>query len=318
MRLRAGLALCLLFAGAFSAQADYPDRSVRVVVPVAAGGGIDVMARMLSQKLSERLGQQFVVENRAGAAGVIGSKAVAASPADGYTLLYTPSSLSLAVAVHKTAPYDVAKDFTPIINVAVSPYALVVHSSVPAKNLPEFLTYAKANVGKISYSSAGVGSASHLAGELLKATAGIEMTHIPNKGMNPALVDLMGGQVQVMFGSVPALLTEKSDRVRPIAMAEMKRSALMPEMPTIDEQGLKGFEVGNWAGLLGPAGLDPAITKKLHGEIVAILDTVDMKDRIRTLGYDMIVSTPEEFGAQMRNDVTRWSDVVKRANIPMN
>lgn len=312
------VALLLSIAAAAPARAEYPEKPVHIIVPVAAGGGIDVMARMLAQRLSERLGQQFVVENRAGAAGVIGSKAVAAAPADGYTLLYTPSSLSLAVAVRKVAPYDVQKDFAPIINVAVSPYALVVHPSVPATNLREFIAYANGNPGKLSYSSAGVGSASHLAAELFKAMAGIEMTHVPNKGMNPALVDLMGGQVQVLFGSVPALLAEKSDRVRPIAMAEKKRSALMPDLPTIDESGLKGFAVGNWAGLLGPAGLDQTIVAKLHAEIIAILATAEMQDRVRTLGYDVIASTPEEFGAQMAGDVVRWSEVVKRANVPMN
>jgi tripartite-type tricarboxylate transporter receptor subunit TctC len=313
------LSACLLLIAAVPpARAEYPDRSVRIVVSVAAGGGIDVMARMLAQKLGERWGQQFVVENRAGAAGVIGTKAVIISPPDGYTLLYTPSSLSLAVAVHKSPPYDVGSDLTPIINVAVSPYALVVHNSVPANNLQELIAYAKANPAKLSYGSAGVGSASHLAAELFKSMAGIEMVHVPNKGMNPALVDLMGGQVQVMFGSVPALLTEKSDRVRPIAMAEKKRSALMPDLVTMDELGLKGFEVGNWAGLLGPAGLDPGIVKKLHAEIIAILDTADMKERIKTLGYDVIASSPQEFGAQMKADVARWSEVVRRANIPMN
>ncbi len=299
-------------------HAEYPDRAVRVVVPVAAGGGVDVMARMLSQKLSERLGQQFIVENRAGAAGIIGSKAVIGAPPDGYTLLYTPSSLSLTVAVNKTAPYDVAKDFTPIINVAISPYALVVHSSVPTRSLKEFIAYAKANPGKLSYSSAGVGSASHLAGELLKLMAGIDMIHVPNKGMNPALVDLMGGQVQAMFASVPGLLSEKSDRVRPIAMAEKKRSALMSELPTMDESGLPGFDVANWAGLLGPAGMDPKIGSKLHDEIVLILGTPDMQARIKTLGFDMIVSPPEQFGTQLTKDVERWSDVVKRSNIQQN
>src|SRR5262245_31171990 len=311
-------ALMLLACLPAPARADYPDRAVRIVVPVAAGGGIDVMARMLAQKLSERLGQQFVVENRAGAAGVIGSKAVAVSAPDGYTLLYTPSSLSLAVAVHKTPPYDVGKDFSPIINVAISPYALLVHASVPANDLKSLIAHAKANPDKLSYSSAGVGSASHLAAELFKNVAGIEMIHVPNKGMNPALVDLMGGQVQVLFGSVPALLTEKSERVRPIAMAERKRSALMPDLATMDELGLKDFEVGNWAGLLGPAGLDGGIVKKLNAEILSILDLPDMKERIKTLGYDMIASTPQEFGAQMQSDVTRWSEVVRRANIPTN
>jgi tripartite-type tricarboxylate transporter receptor subunit TctC len=312
------LALILSLACGGAATADYPDKPVRVVVPVAAGGGVDVMARLLATKLSERLGQQFVVENRAGAAGVIGTKAVIAAPGDGYTLLYTPSSLSLTVAVHKTPPYDVAKDLTPIINVAVSPYALVVHPSLPVHDLKEFIAYAKANAGRLSYSSAGVGSASHLAAELLKSMAGIEMVHVPNKGMNPALIDLMGGQVQALFASVPGMLAEKSERLRPIAMAERKRSTLLPDLPTIDEQGLAGFEVGNWAGLLAPAGLDPAVVKKLNGEIVDILARADVKERIKTLGYDMIVSTPEEFGAQVTTDVERWSEVVKRANVPMN
>jgi tripartite-type tricarboxylate transporter receptor subunit TctC len=300
------------------ARADYPDKPVRIIVPVAAGGGVDVMARLLAQKLGERLGQQFIVENRPGAAGIIGSKAVISSPADGATLLYTPSSLSLTVAVNKTPPYDVAKDFTPIVNVAISPYALVVHPSVPAKNLQEFIAYAKANPKGVSFSSAGVGSASHLAGELLKTSAGIEMVHVPNKGMNPALIDLMGGQVQALFASVPGLTSEKADKVRPIAMAELKRSGLMPDMPTMDEQGLKGFAVANWAGLLGPAGLDPAIVRKLHDEVIAILATEDMKERIKTLGFDLIASTPEQFATQLTSDVDRWSDVVKRANVPVN
>jgi tripartite-type tricarboxylate transporter receptor subunit TctC len=311
-----GLAIANCLAA--PAHAQYPDKPARIVVPVGAGGGVDVMARLLAQKLSERWGQQFVVENRAGAAGIIGSKAVISSFPDGYTLLYTPSSLSLAVAVNKTPPYDVAKDFSPIVNVAISPYALVVHASVPAKSLKEFIAYAKANPGKLSYGSAGVGSASHLAAELLKNMAGIDMIHVPNKGMNPALVDLMGGQVQVMFASVPGLLTEKSDRTRPIAMAEKQRSALLPELPTIDESGLPGFEVANWAGLLGPAGMDRQIIAKLHDEIVKILDTPDMKDRIKTLGYDMIASTPAQFATQLVRDVERWSEVVKRANIQAN
>jgi tripartite-type tricarboxylate transporter receptor subunit TctC len=314
-------ALCaalLSFSLAAPAHAQYPDKPVRIIVPVAAGGGVDVMARLLAQKLGEKLGQQFVVENRPGAAGIIGSKAVISSPADGATLLYTPSSLSLTVAINKTPPYDVAKDFTPIVNVAISPYALVVNPSVPAQNLQEFIAYVKANPKTLSFSSAGAGSASHLAAELFKMMTGTDMVHVPNKGMNPALIDVMGGQVQALFASVPGLTTEKAEKLRPIAMAELKRSALMPDMPTMDEQGLKGFSVANWAGLLGPAGLDPAIVKKLNAEVLAILDTADMKERIKTLGFDVIGSTPEQFAAQLTSDVERWSDVVKRANIPMN
>jgi tripartite-type tricarboxylate transporter receptor subunit TctC len=303
----------ILTVGMLAAKADYPDKPVKIVVPVAAGGGVDVMARLLAQKLGERFNQQFVVENRAGAAGVIGSKAVIASPADGLTLLYTPSSLSLSVVVNKTPPYDLAKDFTPIINVAISPYALVVNPSVPAKTLKEFIGYAKANPGKLSFGSAGVGSASHLAGELLKVKAGFDMVHVPNKGMNPAIIDLMGGQVQVLFASVPGMMSEKSERIRPIAMAELKRSALLPDMPTMDESGLPGFAVGNWAGLLGPARLDPKIVQKLNSEILAILDTPDMKERVKTLGFDLIASTPEQFGKQLQEDIERWGPVARAA-----
>jgi tripartite-type tricarboxylate transporter receptor subunit TctC len=303
----------LLAVSAMSAQAEYPDRPVKIIVPVAAGGGVDVMARLLAQHLGERLHQQFVVENRPGAAGVIGSKAVIASPADGTTLLYTPSSLSLSVVVNKTPPYDLAKDFSPIVNVAISPYALVVHPSVPAKSLKEFIAYAKANPSKLSYGSAGVGSASHLAAELLKSKAGIDMVHVPNKGMNPALIDLMGDQVQVLFASVPGLTAEKAQRVRILAMAELKRSALMPDLPTMDESGLPGFAVGNWAGLLGPAGLDPAIVQKLHDEVIAILATPKMKERVKTLGYDLVQSSPQEFARQLQDDVARWGPVAKAA-----
>ena len=304
-----------IVAMSMPARAEYPDKSVRIVVPVAAGGGVDVMARLLALKLSERWSQQFVAENRPGAAGIIGSKAVITSPPDGATLLYTPSSLSLTVVVNKTPPYDVSKDFTPIVNVAISPYALVVHPSVPAKNLKEFIEYAKANPGKLNFGSAGVGSASHLAAELLKTRAGIQMTHVPNKGMNPALIDLMAGQVQVLFASVPGMLSEKSERIRPIAMAEKKRSALIPDMPTMSESGLPDFEVGNWAGLLGPAGMDPAVVRKLHDEIIAILKTQDMQNRIKTLGFDVIAGSPEQFAAQLKEDIVRWGDVAKRANI---
>jgi tripartite-type tricarboxylate transporter receptor subunit TctC len=306
-------ACMVVVLGVGAANAEYPDKPVHIIVPVAAGGGVDVMARLLAQKLSERLHQQFVVENRPGAAGVIGSKAVIASPPDGTTLLYTPSSLSLSVVVSKTPPYDLARDFSPIVNVAISPYALVVHPSVPIHSLKEFIAYAKANPGKLSYGSAGIGSASHLAAELLKSKAGLDMVHVPNKGMNPALIDLMGGQVQVLFASVPGLTTEKAQRINVIAMAELKRSALMPDLPTMDESGLPGFAVGNWAGLLGPASLDPAIIRKLHDEVIAILRTAEMKERVKTLGYDVIGSAPEQFAKQLQEDVGRWGPVARAA-----
>jgi len=307
--------IAAIIGSAASARAEYPERPIHIIVPVAAGGGVDVMARMLAQKLGERLNQTVVVENRPGAAGIIGSKTVITAAPDGYTLLYTPSSLSLSVVVHQTPPYDVTKDFTPIINVAISPYVLVVNPSVPAHSLKEFIAYAKANPGKLSFSSPGVGSASHLAGEMLKTMAGIDMVHVPNKGMSPAVLDVIGGQVQVVFASVPSIVKQKPEHLRPIAMAEMKRSALLPDLPTINESGLPGFAVANWAGLLGPAGLDPKIVKKLHDEIIAIIATAEMKERIKTLGYDLIESSPEQFATDLRADIERWGPVAKRAGV---
>ncbi|MFZ2136692.1 MAG: tripartite tricarboxylate transporter substrate binding protein [Xanthobacteraceae bacterium] len=308
--------LCLMYASI--AHAHYPDRPVRIVVPVAAGGGVDVMARLLAQALSEHWGQQFVIENRPGAAGIIGTRSVIASPPDGYTLLYTPSSLALAVVVNKSPPYDVARDLSPVINVAVSPYALALHRAVPAASVSELVPYARAHPNTLSYGSAGIGSASHLAAELFKSMAGIEMVHVPNKGMNPAVVDLLAGEVQVLFASIPALQAEHADRVRVIAVAESRRSALMPALPTIAESGIPGFAVGNWAGLLGPAAMDAQIVATLHDAVVSILDRAEMQARIKTLGYDLIASTPREFGAQLTSDIARWSDVVKRAKIPLN
>jgi tripartite-type tricarboxylate transporter receptor subunit TctC len=277
------------------ARAEYPDRPVHIIAPVGAGGGVDVMARLLAQALSERLHQSFIVENKPGAAGIIGTKYVIGTPADGYTLLYAPSSIALSVVVHKKAPYNIDKDLTPIINVGISPYALVVNPSVPVHNLKEFIAYAKAHPGKLNYSSPGVGSAAHLAGEMLQTETGIKMVHVPNKGMGGAVLDLISGQAQVLFASVPALKTQGPDRVRPIAMAEKKRSALLPDLPTMSESGMPGFAVANWSGLLAPAGLDPKIVKKL--------------------GYDLIESTPQEFSEDLDADIKRWGPVAQSAGI---
>lgn len=297
------------------ARAEYPDRPVHIIAPVGAGGGVDVMARLLAQALSERLHQSFIVENKPGAAGIIGTKYVIGTPADGYTLLYAPSSIALSVVVHKKAPYNIDKDLTPIINVGISPYALVVNPSVPVHNLKEFIAYAKAHPGKLNYSSPGVGSAAHLAGEMLQTETGIKMVHVPNKGMGGAVLDLISGQAQVLFASVPALKTQGPDRVRPIAMAEKKRSALLPDLPTMSESGMPGFAVANWSGLLAPAGLDPKIVKKLHDDVVAVLAAPEMKEKVKKLGYDLIESTPKEFSEDLDADIKRWGPVAQSAGI---
>jgi tripartite-type tricarboxylate transporter receptor subunit TctC len=244
---------------------------------------------------------------------VIGSRFVAASPPDGTTLLYTPSSLSLSVLINKPPPYDLVRDFTPIVNVAISPYALAVSPLLPVRSLDELLAHARSNPGRLSYGSAGIGSASHMAAELLKLRTGIDMVHVPNKGMNPALIDLIGNQVQVLFASVPGLTAEHSGRLKVLAMAERKRSALMPEVPTMAEAGVPDFAVANWAGLLGPAGLDPLIVQRLHDEVRGILATADMQERIAALGFDVIAAGPQEFAGQLLDDLERWGPVAKAA-----
>lgn len=315
--LHALCAAAMLLSIVTPASADYPDRPVRIVAPVAAGGGVDVLARLIAQGLSEKVGQTFYVENKPGAGGVIGSQFVIKSPPDGYNLLLTPSSLSLAVAIRKTPPYDVAKDFTPIINIAIAPYALIVNKSVPVKSVPELVAYAKANPTALSYSSGGIGTASHLAAELFKMMSGIEMVHVPNKGVNPAVVDLITGQVQVTFAGLPAIQAQKSlEGFTLLGLAETKRSALMPDLPTIAEQGLSGFATNNWLGLLGPPGMDPAIVTKLRDDILSILAAPDVKEKIKLHGYDFVGSTPAQFGEQMIADVERWSSVVTKADIP--
>jgi tripartite-type tricarboxylate transporter receptor subunit TctC len=309
------LAAILLIWATDAARPEYPARPVKIIVPVAPGGGTDIMARLLAHKLSERLGQQFIVENHPGAGGVIGAKSVTAARPDGLTLLYAPAALALSVVTSKTPPYDLARDFAPIINTAINPAVLVVHPSVPARTLTEFIAYGRAHSGKLSYGSPGVGTASHLAGELLKADAGFDMVHVPNRGMTPSLNDLLAGQVQVLFAGVTSVVSEGEGRMRPIAIAEMTRSRLLPNLPTMEESGLPRFEVGNWAGLLGPARLDPEIVRKLNREILAILRRPDVQERARLMGFDIVGSTPEQFATQLQDDVRRWSriaDVVRK------
>jgi len=310
--------LCLgIFCVTGLAQ-DFPTRPVRIVVPWPPSGNVDITARTIAPAFGDALGQQVIVENRPGGGSTLAARAAATADPDGYTLLLaSAASLAIGPALYNNIGYDPATSFAPIAFISSVPYVMIAGPKVAAKTVADLVAYAKANPGKLSYSSAGIGSASHLAAELFRLDAGIEIVHVPNKGMNPALIDLLGGSVQLLFASVPGMQAERA-QVRAIAMAERKRSALMPELATMDEQGLKGFEVANWAGLLGPAGLDGAIVKKLHDEIVAILATPDMQERIRTLGYDVIGSTPEEFGAQAVQDVARWSAVVKKAGIATN
>ena len=307
----------LLFAAVNGqAQSAYPDRPVKIIVPTAAGGGADTLARLVAARLSERTGGQFVVENRPGSGTIIGTRSVAIADPDGYTLMMTQTSLTISQAINTNLPYNVLRDFQPIVNVALGPNGLAVHSSVPAQTLPEFIAYAKANPNKLSYSSAGVGTASHMGMELLKSATGIDIVHVPTRGTGPAMIDLLGGQVQTMLGSLPVMLPEqRSGRIRLIATAERKRSPWTPELPTVEEAGFPGFESGNWTGILGPAKLDPKIIAYINQNVVAGLDTPDMKERLFAIGFEPIGNTPEEFAATIKRDIERWTEVGQRAGI---
>ncbi|HMJ45017.1 MAG TPA: tripartite tricarboxylate transporter substrate binding protein [Pseudolabrys sp.] len=308
--------LVALSSSAFAADGNYPTKPVRIIVPTAPGGGVDVLARLIGQKLGERFGEQFFIDNRPGAAGIIGTRTVTASAPDGYTLLMAPSSLAITAAIKKKMPYDLVRDLTPIMSVASTPYALIVNPSLPVQSVPDLIAYAKANPDKLNVSSAGVGSASHLAAELFDTMASIKMTHVPNKGMGPAMVDVLGGQVSVLFAGLPASLTaEKAGTVRVLAVAGPTRSVLLPEKPTIAEAGLPGYEVDNWIGMLAPAGLDPAIVTRLNSEIRAVLDAQDIKQKLIELGFEPVGGTPTAFSAQLASDVKKWGEIAKKAGV---
>jgi tripartite-type tricarboxylate transporter receptor subunit TctC len=290
-------------------------------VPYAAGGGADLLARVLAQELSSRTKRQFIVENRTGGGTVVGTRAVIGATPDGYTLLMTQTSLPISTAVVPHLEYDVKRDLTPIVNVALGPNGLFVHPSVPATNLKEFLTYAKSNPGKLSYSSGGAATVSHLAGESLNALAGIDLVHVPARGMGPALIDLIAGQVQATFGSMAASLQEsRNGGIRLLAVAERKRTRWSPEVPTIEEMGFPGFEAGNWTALLGPGNLDREIVEYLNKLVVQILALPEVRERLFGLGFEIIASTPIELAERIEHDVVRWTEVAKRAGViqPMN
>ena len=296
--------------------AKYPDKPVRIVVPTAPAGGVDLLARLVGQKLGDRLGEQFFIDNRPGAAGVIGTRIVAAAAPDGYTLLMAPSSLAITAAIKKKLPYDLMHDLQPIMSVASTPYALIVSPTLPVHSVKELIAYAKANPGKLNFGSAGVGTASHLAGELFDTMAGIKMTHVPYKSMGPAMVGMMGGQVSVMFAGLPASLSaEKAGKVRVLAVAGTKRSALLPNMPTVAEAGVPGYEVENWVGLLAPAGLDAKILARLHDEVLAIMNAPNNRQKLIASGFEPVGSTPDSFTAQLGGDVKKWGEIARQAGV---
>jgi tripartite-type tricarboxylate transporter receptor subunit TctC len=312
-----GLLLAIAVVPAASAQ-DYPNRPVRLVVPFAAGGSSDILARSMAQSLSQQLGQPVVVENKPGAGGIIASEQVARAPADGYTLLFgTIGTHAINLALKKTLPFDLSKDFTAIGRLQDGPLVLVINPSVPAKNMRELEAYAKANPNKLAYASAGIGSISHLAGELFKSESRLDITHVPYKGGGAAMPDLLGGQVQMMVETIPNTLgAVKGAKLIALSTTGEKRSASLPEVPTFAEQGLPKLTVNAWTGLFAPANLPPAILTRLNTELQKISKQPDYMDRIEKAGNVAAApGTPAEFAEFVRSEGVRWQKVAAAAGV---
>ncbi|MGH8808117.1 MAG: Bug family tripartite tricarboxylate transporter substrate binding protein [Noviherbaspirillum sp.] len=309
-------AFSLLAAKHASAQ-DYPDRPIKLVVAYAAGGPVDSSARMVAKNLAAQLGKPVIVENKTGAGGAIGADAVAKAAPDGYTLFFAASPTQVINPhVHKSLAYDPIKDFTPISLVAHYTNVLVVNNSVPAKNVAELVSYAKANPDKVSFGSAGKGGSNHLSGELLKKITGAPMLHVPYKGNSPAMTDLIGGQITFMFDITGTAMNYiSSGKVRALAVTSSVRNSMLPDLPTMIEAGVPGFDVTGWYGLMGPARLPAAVTAKLNQAVKVALYDAALKQQLSVQGYDVIVSTPEEFAATIKKDYEFWGKVVRDAKI---
>jgi tripartite-type tricarboxylate transporter receptor subunit TctC len=299
-------------SGAVWAQA-YPTKSVRVIVPQAPGGGNDTIARLVAQRLSQTLKQQVVVDNRAGAGGMIAAETVAKAPPDGYTLLLgNVATMTIIPNVQKKVPYDPFKDFEPVSLIASAPLLVVVHPSLPITTVKQLIALAKAKPGQLNYASNGVGSSTHLATELFKVMTRTDMTHVPYKGLSPAITDLLSGQVQVMFSSAVAMLPHvKSGRMRALAMTGASRSKAIPDIPTVAEAGVRDYEAGSWYGILAPAGTDRAIVELLAREIGAATGSQEIQDRLNSEAVIPIGSTPAQFAAHIKKEHARVAQVVK-------
>ena len=302
------------------AQDRYPSKPIRLVVPFPAGGSTDIIGRLVGQKLSERLGQPVVVENRGGAGGTIGTENAAKSPPDGYTLLLsTTSTLAVAPAAYSKLPYDPVRDFAPISLVAITPYLLVVNTDVKANDLAGFVALAKSQPGKLNYASAGHGTTTHLAMEMLNQAAGIDVVHIPFKGNAPAEVGVLSGEVQALFGSMPALLQQtKAGKLRPLAVGSSARSPALPDVPTVAESGYKGFEATLWLGVSAPAGTPKPVLDRLETELRAIVAMPDFRDGLAKNGADPISNSSAEFAKLIDAEIARYGKAVKAANIKLD
>jgi tripartite-type tricarboxylate transporter receptor subunit TctC len=292
--------------------ANYPAKQIRVIVPFPAGGPTDAIARAIGQKLSETWGQPVIVDNRPGAGGNIGTELAAKSPADGYTLFIGTVANAINQSLFAKLPFDFVRDFAPVTQNYVTGLILAVHPSLPAHSVKELIALAKAHPGQLSYSSSGVGGTPHLAGELFNSMAGVTMVHVPYKGSAPAMADLLGGHIQLTFDNMLTVLPQvKAGKLRGLAVTMTTRSPLAPELPTVAEAGLKGFEVKSWNGVVVPAGTPKEIIARLNGEIVRILRQPDLREKFLVQGVELVPTTPEEFGAFIKQDIAKWAKVIQ-------
>jgi len=305
-----------LAASTPSLAQDYPNRPIRFIVPYPPGGGTDVVARIMNEALAESLGQPIIIDNKGGAAGNVGTDVAAKAPADGYNILFTLSSHTINPKLYDKLPFDVERDFVPVSLAAMIPQILVVHPSVPANNLKELIALAKANPGKLNYASVGTGSPGHIAGELLKIKTGIDIVHIPYKGGGPAVVDTIGGQVQLLFVSMPAAWQHvKAGKLKAIAVASAKRSVAAPDLPTIAESGVPDYAVESWYGAFAPAKTPPAAVAKLNAAFVKVLDNPQIKEKLLAQGAEATSSTPAELDRIVKEELAKWDVVIKTAKI---
>jgi tripartite-type tricarboxylate transporter receptor subunit TctC len=318
MRMLSIPVLVLLLAATATAQ-TYPSRPVRIVIPLSPGGTTDVPGRIIAQKLSESLGQNFFVENRAGAGGTIGADFVAKARPDGYTLLLTASPFVIAPHVYKKMPYDALADFAPVVRIATGAYVLVVHPSLGVNSVKELIEAAKKEPGKIDFASSGNGSAQHLVSELFMYMAGIKLNHVPYKGSGPAQNDLMAGIIKVSFVGTPIAIPHmKSGKLKPLGVSTAKRSPEMPDVPTVAEAGVPGYEAIVWIGLLAPAGTPREIVVKLNGDIAKLIRTEEVRKLIGPTGMEPDPDTPEQFAAYLKADFDKWGKVVRDSGATVN
>src|SRR5688572_18202513 len=308
-------AFLFLFCANALGQA-FPSKPVRVIVPFPPGGGTDIVARAVTPKMAELLGQPFVVENRAGAGGNIGTEAVAKSPADGHTLLVASASTAINTTLVPNLSWDFARDFAPVVLLVVNNHLLAAHPAVPANNVRELLTLAKAKPGQVTYASYGSGSSAHLTAELFKLMAGVDLLHVPYKGAAPAVNDLLGGQVNIIFADVAAMLSHlKSGKLKPLGIGSAKRFEGLPDVPTIAESGVPGFEAGGFLGLVAPAGTPPAVIRALNAAAQKSLALPEVRERLLALASPPVGGTPEEFASHMKREIDKWARVIRAANI---